>query len=119
MSLFTRNLNKYGKPVDIQTRAEKILNGSTAEVFTTKHAAVKAIIKTLTGVAVFDNTNTERVATHRLCLAFLSGVTAEDWVLFGTKRIKVLTVTNVCEDDTQLVLMCTERGEDSQVVNRA
>lgn len=118
MSLFTRNLNKCGQDITIQTRTEQIINGLSTEVFATFGAdPVKAIIKTVSGVSVFDDTNTERVATHKLCLAYQAGVTSEMWVLFGAKRIKILTVEICCEANEQLILMCTERGDDSKVVN--
>lgn len=195
MTLFSRNLNKCGQDVSIEERDERILNGQSSEVFTNP-IAVRAIVKTLRGKKIFDDTNTERVATHELCIAAprvlsllsiteaglvatvttasahglstgfvgdiagavepeynLTGVTitvtsattftypllsapsgpatgtltftyiqiytAENWVKFGTRRIKVLTVENCCEKDEVLRLMCTERGEDSKVVNQA
>ena len=118
MTLFLRNLNKCGQDVTLEDRDEQIINGRSTEVFTNP-VVVSAIIETLQGVSVFDDTNTERVATHKLCIAFLAGITAEKWVKFGAKRIKILAVENCCEKDEVLVLMCTERGEDSQVVNQA
>jgi len=118
-NLFKRNLAKCGQNVTIQTRTESIISGQSSEVFATFTGPVPAIIKTVRGKSVFDDTNTERVATHQICLEYISGVTSEMWVLFGTRRIKILTVENCCEADEQLILMCTDRGEDSQVVNSA
>ena len=119
MSLFLRNLAKYGKDVIIEDRDVKIINGKPVEVFSNPTPTLKAIMKTLTGVTVFDSTNTERVATHRLSMIFRAEVTAEKWVKFGTKRIKILNVEDCCEDERVMILMCTERGEDSKVVNQA
>lgn len=117
-NLFKRNLAKCGKYVTLETRDERIINGRSQEVFTTFGVdPVRTIIKTVHGVSVFDSTNTERVATHKLCLEYQAGVTAEMWVKFGSKRIKILTVENCCEEDEVLILMCTERGDDSKVVN--
>ena len=118
MTLFSRNLSKYGKAVTFEDRDEKIINGLSSEVFTNPRVDT-AIMKTLRGVKVFDETNTERVATHRLSLAFRADVGAEQWVTRGTKRLKILTAENCCEDDRVLILMCTERGEDSKVVTSA
>ncbi len=120
MSLFARNLAKYGKPVTFEDRDEQIINGQAAEVFGNARND-RAIIKTLTGVSVFDGTNTERVATHEMRLNWRADVGAEQWVerTGTTKRLKILTAENCCEDDTVLVLVCTERGEDSKVVNQA
>jgi len=117
MSLFAHNLKKCGKDITLQSRASKIINGQASEVFTDIDTD-RAIIKTVSGVSVFDSTNIERVATHKLILAYRADITGEDWVLFGTKRIKILTTENCAEQDKALILMCTERGEDSKVVNQ-
>lgn len=118
MSLFTRNLKRCGQSITIQDRDVSIIDGLPREVFSNP-IATTGIIKTLKGMAVFDDTNTERVATHEICIAYQAGITSERWVLFGTKRIKILTVENCCEKDEVLKLMCTSRGEDSKVVNQA
>ena len=118
MSLFAHNLKKCGKAIILESRVSRIINGQAQEVFSTI-GADRAIIKTVNGVSVFDSTNTERVATHKLILAYRSDITSEDWVLFGTKRIKILTTENCAEQDQKLILMCTERGEDSKVANEA
>ena len=117
-NLFERNLLKYGKDIEITDRNVKPFNGLPTEVFSNP-VTVKAIISTLEGVSVFDDTNTKRVATHKLCLNFISGITSEKWAKIGSKRLKILTVDNTCEDNDRLILMCTERGLDSKVVNDA
>lgn len=118
MSLFLRNLARRGIDITIEDRDSKIINGQVSEVFTNP-TVVKALIKTISGVSVFDSTNTERVATHKMCLIYNASITAEKWIKLGTKRIKILTAENYCEQGEQLILMCTERGEDSKVVNGA
>ena len=120
MSLFARNLVKHGKDVTFEDRNEKILNGQASEVFDNPRDD-RAIFITLNGVTVFDGTNIERIATHKLLLNFRADVGAEQWVrrTGATKRLKILTAENCCEEDERLILMCTERGEDSQVVNQA
>lgn len=119
-NLFKRNLAKCGRTISVSERAERIINGQSSEVFTPFIAPDPlAIVKTVRGVSVFDDTNTERVATHEVCLEYVAGVTAEMWVKLDTKYIKILTVENCCEKDEVLKLMCTERGEDSKVVNEA
>lgn len=118
MSLFTYQLARRGKDIDIADRDLKIVNGLPTEVFSGA-VTVKGLLCTVTGVSVFDDTNTERVATHKICIEFTAGITAEKWILFNSKRIKILTVENCCEEDSVLILMCTERGLDSKVVNEA
>lgn len=118
MSLFARNLQKCGQDVTLEDRVEKIISGKSQEVFSNP-VTVRAIIKTLQGKAVFDDTNIERVATHEICIAYTVGITSEKWVKLGTRRLKILTVENCCEKNEVLKLMCTERGEDSKVANQA
>ena len=117
MSLLAHSLAKCGQAITFQTRDVKLKNGQANEVFADVDTDT-AIIKTVSGVSVFDDTNTEIVATHKLTLAYRADVTAENWVLFGTKRIKILTTENCAEKNQVLILMCTERGEDSKVVNQ-
>ena len=116
MSLLVHSLNKCGQDVTIEDRDTEIINGQAAEVFTNPRI-VKAIVKIVSGKSVFDDTNTERVVTHKLVIAYIANVTAENWVKLGAKRIKILTVENCAEKNKELILMCTERGEDSKVVN--
>ena len=118
MSLFKRNLNKCGQDIEILDRNMATINGLPQEVFNNA-IETRGIISTLKGVSVFDDTNTERVATHKICIEYISGVTSEKWISFKGKRIKILTVENCCEKDETLILMCTERGLDSKVVNDA
>lgn len=116
MSLLSYSLLKCGQNITLEDRDVAVINGQAQEVFTNP-VVVTAIVTTVTGVSVFDDTNTERVATHKITMAYIAGVTAEKWVKLGTKRIKVLTVENCAEKNEVLILMCTERGEDSKVVN--
>jgi len=118
VSLFAYQLAKRGRPITLENRDNKIINGLPTEVFTT-FADVSAIVCTIRGVRVFDDTNTERDATHEIRLDFIVGVTSEIWVKLGTKRIKILTHENCCENDKILILMCTERGDDVKKVNEA
>lgn len=120
MSLFSYNLNKHGKGVTFEDRDERIINGASQEVFSNERTD-KALMKTLKGVAVFDSTNTERVATHELCLAWRDDIGAEQWVrrTDGVKRLKILTAENVGECDKVLRLLCTERGDGAIEVNTA
>lgn len=118
MSLFARNLNKYGKDIVIQSRTMGTLNGLPSEVFGDPIDS-RGIIKTVTGITAFDSTNVETVITHRICIAYDVDVTAEKWILFKSKRIRIVSVENVCEMDEQMILLCTERGTNAKVVNEA
>lgn len=112
--LFTRALAKDGQSITIEDRSQGFLNGQSSELFTNPRDDI-ALICTVSGVTVFDSTNTERAATHKIKLSYRDDVTAESWVTFKGKRVKILSTENKCETDKILVLMCTERGDDSAV----
>mgnify|MGYP003658085532 CR=1 FL=1 len=116
MSLFTRNLARCGKSITIEDRDMDIINGHPIEVFSNP-VITTALIKTVSGISVFDNTNTDTIVTHKMCLAYIAGVGAEQWINFNNKRLRIITAENCCEDNKVLIIMCTERGLDSQVVN--
>jgi len=78
---------------------------------------VWAMIQTLSGATVFDTTNTERAVTHKITTRFLSGVTAESWVLFESNRYDVVTVENLDERSEFMVMRCVFRGASSSSVN--
>jgi len=119
MGLFERNLMMCGQEIEISDRDVLILNGLPTEVFSSD-VLVRALVSTLSGIEVFDDTNTERVATHKICINYIAGITSEKWIrLSNKKRLKILTVENCAEKDYRLILVCTERGLDSKVVNDA
>ena len=120
MTLFARNLAKCGKAVFFEDRDERIINGASVETFSNARED-RAIIRTLKGIKVFDSTNTERVATHRLSLNYRADVGAEQWVRVGASpvRLRVLSAENCGDNDTRLILMCTSRGDGAIAVNTA
>ena len=118
MSLFLRTLAKCGKAITIEDRNVKINNGAASEVFSNP-INVTAIVRTVSGVSVFDDTNTETVVTHKIRIGFNSAITSEKWIELGSKRIRIIAVENCEEKDEVMILMCTERGLDSKVVNDA
>lgn len=118
MSLFKRNLTKYGKPITLQNRdivAPEYGSVDFDENFS-GDVEVNAIIKTVRGKTFFDGVATERPITHVIRIEYVEGqidddtVTAETWVLFKNKRIDILAVENCCENDEVLVLTCSNLG---------
>jgi SPP1 family predicted phage head-tail adaptor len=84
-----------------------------------ENATVYAAMKTTKGVTVFDSANIERVATHEIGIRYLEGITAECWVEFNGKKLDVLTVENIDEQNDWLRLVCNERGEQDTPTNFA
>ena len=112
MSLFKRNLAKYGKSITLQNRdiMPPVFGTPDLTESFSNDRVVTAILKTVRGKTFFDGVSTEKIITHEIMIEFLAGVTAETWVLFSGRRIDVLAVENCCEQDEVLILTCSERG---------
>ena len=113
MSLFARNLNKWGQEIQIQTRSAPAVSFGNVDPdpeFVTKHT-VQAIVKTPRGKATFDDVGLDEVVTHQFVLAWLDGITAQDWVFFKGKRYDIVNDMNCCERDTSITLFCRLRGD--------
>jgi CRISPR/Cas system endoribonuclease Cas6 (RAMP superfamily) len=79
-----------------------------------------AIIETVNGISVFDETNTVvGVASHKFIVPFRGGITFENWIRFKGKRFRILDVTNIDDEDKFIVLRATERGITTKLVNKA
>lgn len=118
MTLFTRDLLKYGQDIEIADRDARTVSGVMQEVFSNE-VTVKALTKTVNGVTIFDDTNIEQDITHRFVIVFVAGITSEKWIKLKGKRYRILKVENCCEADGILILHCTERGIDTIEVNDA
>lgn len=118
MSLFKRNLAKYGKSITLQNRdiVSPIFGTPDFDENFSGDIVRTALVKTIRGKTFFDGVSTERLITHEFRIEYESGViddntvTAETWVLFKSRRIDVLSVTNCCEEDEVLILTCSDRG---------
>lgn len=113
MGLFERNLLKCGQDIDIQSRATlgaTFGNSDPDQSFTTK-ASVKAIVQTPRGKATFDDVGLDEVVTHKFCIAWIDGITSEDWIVFKGKRYDIINDMNCCEKDEAITMFCRLRGE--------
>lgn len=109
---------KANNKITIEERVAEIYNGRPRVVFKNP-TTVDAKVCTVTGVSTFDDTNTERVVTHKIIIDYIEGLTAERRVKIGNKSLNILAVENCCEKNETHKLMCTERGEASKVVNQS
>jgi len=119
MSLFTMQLARKGKPIEIQTRSlDDGFDGDEQMAFTTVvDGAVNAIICTPRGKRVFDGVDADEDVTHEFHLIWPGfDVTVENWILFTAKnkRYRVLRAKNCCEADERMLIECTERGVATQ-----
>ncbi len=113
MTLFLRNLIKCGQSIDIQTRVTTPAmfgNPDPSQSFTTVHT-VAAIVQTPDGKATFDDVGLDETVTHKFCIAWLDGLSQENWIVFKSRRYDILNDLNCCEKDTVLTFFCRLRGE--------
>lgn len=110
--LFLRNLAKCGQPITLQNRdiVPPVFGTPDFDENFSGDQTVQAIISTQRGKTLFDGVATDNPITHKICIEYLPGVTAETWILFKGRRLDILDVENCCEHDEVLILRCTERG---------
>ena len=112
IGLFKRNLKRCGQDVTLQNRdivAPDFGSPDFDEAFS-NDIVVKATINTQRGKTLFDGVATDNPVTHKICIEYLSGVTAETWILFKGRRFDIIDVENCGEKDQILILRCNERG---------
>lgn len=89
------------------------------ETFTDTNPDVWAMVETVSGETIFDDTNTERDVTHRFTIRFIDGITAETWISFDGDRIDILNVEDYEGRHEFLLLRASNRGVDTNEANRA
>lgn len=113
MGLFDRQLAKCGQDITIQNRdiqPPEFGSPDFNENFT-GDLSVRALISTERGKTLFDGVSTDTPITHKICINYVDGVTAESWVLLENgNRLDILDVENCCEKNERLILRCTDRG---------
>lgn len=115
--LLDYSLKKCGKDGIFKDRTHKTINGRTTEVFN-NDLAQTVILKPVTGVDVFDGTNTEDIPTHKIICHFIPDfVSTEKWFFYRNETYKVLRVENCCEEDNELKLLLNFRGTFTKEVN--
>lgn len=82
-------------------------------------AGLPAAINTVTGKTFFDGVNTETPITHTVGIRFQENVTAENWVLFDSRRLDILKVENLDERSLWLELTCVDRGLATKEASKA
>lgn len=124
LSLFRRNLAKYGKVITLQNRNIAASNTGLVdfnEVFS-DDLIVRAIVQTPRGKTIFDGVSVDQVITHKMCIEFVEGVTSETtseaWVLYDGNRYDIIDVENCGEQDVLLILRCNIRGLASKEASK-
>ncbi len=89
------------------------------EEFADTNPDVWALIETVSGETMFDDTGTERDITHLFIISFITGISSETWILFNNDRLDILSVEDLDERHEFLMLRASNRGVDTNEANRA
>jgi len=89
------------------------------ESFTTNTLDAWAKIETSRGETVFDGVDTEVDVTHVFTIRWLSGITAETWILFDGERFDILDTQDLEERNEWLIMKCTNKGTTANAANEA
>lgn len=107
ITIYSRNiLPPDGESVDYQ------------EAFSSP-VTIWAMVETINGQTIFDDSNIERVVSHRFTTRFIPELTFEKWLDFGNNRYDILGVENQNERNQFMILKCNLRGLISLPVNEA
>ena len=111
--------------ITIQTRslgANKVGEFNPSEVFTTL-SSQWAGVETPNGTSKFLGVNIDKSTTHIFIVRYNSTISslevANNFILFGTRRMRILSVKNMNEDNIFLAIECNERGLSSKDATEA
>jgi SPP1 family predicted phage head-tail adaptor len=82
-------------------------SGEITETWTTL-ATVRAAVEPLEGREQYLAQAVHATATTRVRLRYYAGLTAKDRVLFGTRPLNILGITDPDERHRELILLCEE-----------
>lgn len=89
------------------------------EDFTDANPNVWAMLETVTGQTMFDDTGTERDVTHKFIVRFIEGITAETWITFNNERFDILDTNDLEERHEFILLRASNRGITTNLANHA
>lgn len=114
-------LSAFNKTVIIQLREIQTPGQNSVDysINLSEQLTVRAMVETVRGVTIFDNTNTERDISHKITLKFRTNsvITAQNYAKIGSVLLDIVDVENVNEDNRYLVLRCALRGPNTQAAN--
>ncbi len=79
---------------------------------------VPAKVETVSGLAVFGESNQIRSVTHVFTICFIVGLDIDTWVRFKGRNFDIITIENLAETDQFLKIQASERGVETLAVNR-
>lgn len=114
----TGSLNKR---IQIQTRHIKPPIGDSVDYTEefTNIITVWAMLETVTGITIFDDTNVEQIVTHDFYIRYIPNVTFEKWILFDEQYYDIIRVENFQENNLYCLIRTNVRGRKEIPVNVA
>lgn len=111
--------------IEIQTRslsANKVGEFNPQETFSLVVTSW-AGVETPNGSSKFLGVNINEDTTHIFVMRYSSVIAnlevANNFLLFKSRRMRILSVSNMNEDNIFLAIECTERGDDSKAASEA
>lgn len=112
--------------IQLKTRSIVPPNGSNVdfdENFSTL-VSIWAMVETVTGEKIFDDSNIERLITHDFYIRFIPDITFENWVFVPAKYgnvkefyLDLVKVENINMQNEFYRLRCAIRGDSTKKVN--
>ena len=112
---FVDLIEQFGQSAELQTRSinTSSIDSDFDEVFV-KFADVTIAFDTDgNGKTIFDSVGVEDSITGEGYIEYSSGVTTELWLLYNSRRIKIISVENIGELNGILKLTLQEKGDSS------
>ncbi len=111
----------FNKTVVIQNRAIEtpVQNSVDYSIKLTDVLTVRAMIKTVRGVTLFDGVNTDRVVSHIITIDYKSNsvISVENYARIGQTELVIIDVENINEDNKYLRLRCALKGSNALASN--
>jgi len=117
-------LGSLRRKVDIIARAQTFGNddsivdyGIARTTVTTVRADIQTLSGPASGPAPFDGVNTDTVGSHKITIKFLPDIDITNQVVVNGKALRILRVENMDEESQNLILFCSERGDQTLNAN--
>ncbi len=102
------DIGRLYNPVTIQESTEtQSASGEPTQAWVKKYD-VWSSVQQMSGQELFQADQVTPGATHKVKMRHCEGITTKMRVLFGTRELYIVSVNNVDERDTMLILICKE-----------
>lgn len=78
-----------------------------------------AMLQDINGDVIFNGISTDKVATTKFYIRFISSITSENWITFNNNRYDILKVHNLDENFKFMALDASIRGDDAKDASKS